>query len=67
MVTLYQPSEGLKVFAAKQGHVTLRGERYPRMQVLSVWEMLNKAVRPKLPPVDPRYFVGDTQTRLALP
>ena len=66
MVTLYQPSEGLKVFARQQGHVTLRGERYPKMQVLSVWEMLTKDVRPKLPPVDPRYFVGETQTRFAI-
>ena len=66
MVTLYDPSENLKVYAAQQGQVTLRGERYPKMQVLSVWEMLTREVRPKLPPVDPRYFVGDTQTRLTL-
>ena len=66
MVTLYPPSEGLKVFAAQQGRVRLRGEQYPKMQVLSVQEMLTKHTRPKLPPVDPRYFVGDTQTRLAI-
>ena len=36
------------------------------MQVLSVQEMLTKQARPKLPPVDPRYFVGDTQTRFAM-
>ena len=66
MVTLYPPREGLRVFAAQQGSVSLRGEQYPRMQVLSVQEMLTKQARPKLPPVDPRYFVGDTQTRLAL-
>ena len=29
-------------------------------------QRLTKEVRPKLPPVDPRYFVGDTQTRLAM-
>lgn len=66
MVTLYPPRETLRVYARQQGDVTLRGERYPRMQVLSVQEMLTKQTRPKLPPVDPRYFVGDTQTRLAL-
>ena len=66
MVTLYQPSESLRVFAAQQGRVTLRGQEYPRLQVLSVQEMLTKKERPKLPPVDPRYFVGDTQTRLAM-
>ena len=66
MITLYPPSEGLKVFAAQQGRVRLRGEQYPKMQVLSVQEMLTKHTRPKLPPVDPRYFVGDTQTRLVI-
>ena len=66
MVTLYPPSEGLRVFAARQGQVTLQGHRYPKMQILSVQEMLTKEERPKLPPVDPRYFVGDTQTRFAL-
>ena len=66
MVTLYPPSDTLRVYAAQQGQVTLRGEKYPKMQVLSVQEMLTKQTRPKLPPVDPRYFVGDTQTRLAV-
>ena len=67
MVTLYPPNEQLRVYARQQGNVTLRGERYPKMQVLSVQEMLTKQARPKLPAVDPRYFVGDTQTRLAIP
>lgn len=66
MVTLYPPSDGLRLFARQQGNVTLQRERYPKMQVLSVQEMLTKEERPKLPPVDPRYIVGDTQTRLAL-
>ena len=66
MVTLYPPRETLRVYARQQGDVTLRGERYPRMQVLSVQEMLTKQVRPKLPPVNPRYFVGNTQTRMAM-
>ena len=66
MITLYPPTEGLRVYAAQRGKVTLRGEEYPRMQVLSVQEMLTKQERPKLPPVDPRYFVGDTQTRFAV-
>jgi len=66
MVTLYPPREALRVYAARQGRVTLRGDDYPRMQVLSVQEMLTKQARPKLPPVDPRYFVGDTQTRFAI-
>ncbi len=66
MVTLYPPRESLRVYAAQQGRVVLRGDDYPRMQVLSVQEMLTKQERPKLPPVDPRYFVGDTQTRFAI-
>ena len=66
MVTLYPPNESLRVYARQQGDVTLRGERYPRMQVLSVQEMLTKRARPKLPPVDPRYFVGNTQTRMTI-
>ena len=66
MVTLYPPRETLRVYAAQQGQIALRGEKYPKMQVLSVQEMLMKQARPKLPPVDPRYFVGDTQTRFAL-
>ena len=66
MVTLYPPSEGLRVFATQQGQVTLRGERYPKMQILSVQEMLTREERPKLPPPDPRYLVGDTQTRFAI-
>ena len=34
------------------------------MQALSVEEMLLNGDRPKLPPVDPRSLVGDTQTRM---
>ena len=64
MVTLYPPNDTLRLYALQQGQVKLRGDGYPKMQVLSVQEMLTKQVRPKLPPVDPRYFVGDTQTRL---
>ena len=66
MVTLYPPNDTLRLYALQQGQVKLRGDGYPKMQVLSVQEMLTKQVRPKLPPVDPRYFVGDTQTRLAV-
>ena len=66
MVTLYPPNNALRVYALQQGQVKLGGDGYPKMQVLSVQEMLTKQVRPKLPPVDPRYFVGDTQTRLAV-
>ncbi len=66
MVTLYPPGKNLRVYAAQQGRVQLQGEEYPRMQVLSVQEMLTKEERPKLPPVDPRYFVGDRQTRLTM-
>ncbi len=66
MVTLYPPRDSLRLFATQQGQVTIRGERYPKMQILSVQEMLTKQVRPKLPPVDPRYFVGNEQTRFAI-
>ena len=66
MVTLYPPNEGLRAFAAQQGQVTLRGVRYPKMQILSVQEMLLNAERPRLPPPDPCSLVGDTQTRFAI-
>ena len=66
MVTLYPPREGLRVFAEQQGQVAVRGADYPVMQVLSVQEMLTQEERPKLPPVDPRWLVGNTQTRLSL-
>ncbi len=71
MVSLYPPPESLRVFAMEQGRVALTThegghEEYPRMQVLSVEEMLRHGERPKLPPVDPRSLVGDTQTRTSL-
>ena len=69
MVTLYQPTERLRVFAYQQGRVSLKDSEgviddYPVMQIVSVEEMLTRGERPKLPPVDPRCLVGDTQTRL---
>lgn len=64
MVSLYPPPHNLRTFAAQQGRVEINGEEYPVMQALSVEEMLTKGERPKLPPVDPRVLVGDTQTRL---
>ena len=39
---------------------------YPRMQVLSVQEILEKGEEPKLPPPDPRALVGDTMTKMVL-
>ncbi len=71
MVSLYPPPNNLRAFAAQQGQVTLRPGAngtpdYPVMQVLSVQEMLTKGERPKLPPVDPRSLVGNSQTRLAV-
>lgn len=71
MVSLYPPPESLRVFAAEQGRVTLTTheggpEEYPRMQVLSVEEMLRHGERPKLPPVDPRSLVGDTQDKMLI-
>ena len=66
MVTLYPPRDSLRLFARKQGKVTLRGKQYPRMQILSVQEMLTKGERPMLPPADPRSLVGDTQTRFSI-
>ena len=68
MVSLYEPPEALRMFAAQQGRVTLTTSGgavdYPVMQVLSVEEMLLRGERPKLPPVDPRSLVGDTQDRM---
>ena len=71
MVSLYPPPNRLRVFAAEQGRVTLTTREagiaeYPRMQVLSVQEMLQQDERPKLPPVDPRSLVGNTQDRMLL-
>ena len=71
MVSLYPPSESLRAFAAAQGRVTLATQdagvvEYPRMQVLSVQEMLLHGERPKLPPVDPRSLVGDTQDKMVI-
>ena len=71
MVSLYPPPESLRVFAAEQGRVTLTTRQegavdYPRMQVLSVEEMLRHGERPKLPPVDPRSLVGDTQDKMLM-
>ena len=72
MVSLYPPNESLRVFAAEQGRVTITTQEegaveYPRMQVLSVQEMLLHGERPKLPPVDPRSLVGDTQSKILIP
>ena len=39
---------------------------YPRMQVLSVEEMLRYGERPKLPPVDPRSLVVDTRDKMVI-
>ena len=71
MVSLYPPPESLRVFAAEQGRVTITTQEegaveYPRMQALSVEEMLRHGERPKLPPVDPRSLVGDTQDRMLM-
>ena len=56
MVTLYPSSERLRKFAESQGRVTLAideesKETYPRMQIISVQEMLEDGKRPMLPPV----------------
>ncbi len=71
MVSLYPPPESLRVFAAEQGRVTITTQEegavdYPVMQALSVEEMLRHGERPKLPPVDPRSLVGDTQDRMLI-
>ena len=66
MISLYPPASNLRTFAAEQGRVELHGVDYPVMQTLSVEEMLTKGERPKLPPVDPRSLVGNTQTRMVM-
>ena len=71
MVSLYPPTDSSRAFAAQQGRVTLTtleggAQEYPVMQALSVQEMLQHDERPKLPPVDPRSLVGDTQDKLLL-
>ena len=54
MVTLYPSSKKLREYAQAQGTVTVMdGEterRYPRMQLLSVQEMLTTGEEPALPP-----------------
>ena len=71
MISLYPPSDGLRRFAAEQGRIKITtseegAKDYPRMQVLSVQEILQKGEWPKLPPQDPRALVGDTQTRMGI-
>ncbi len=66
MVSLYEPPRNLRTFAAEQGRVELHGDDYPVMQALNVEEMLTNGERPKLPPVDPRALVGNTQTRMVI-
>ncbi len=71
MVSLYSPPESLRTFAAQQGRITLTTRElgavdYPVMQVLSVEDMLLHGERPKLPPVDPRSLVGNTQDKMLL-
>ena len=71
MVSLYPPPESLRVFAAEQPRATLTTNEegtaeYPHMQVLSVEEMLRHGERPRLPPVDPRSLVGDTQDKMLI-
>ena len=71
MVSLYPPTDSLRSFAAQQGRVTLTtldegAVDYPVMQALSVQDILQHDERPKLPPVDPRSLVGDTQDRMLL-
>ena len=71
MVSLYPPSDSLRVFAAQQGRVTLHTREagrqdYPVMQALSVQEMLQHDERPALPPADPRSLVGNTQDKMVL-
>lgn len=69
LVSLYPPAGSLRTFAAAQGEVAVRTREdglraYPRMQAVSVQEMLQRDERPALPPVDPRSLVGNTQTRM---
>ena len=71
MISLYQPPESLRVFAAQQGRVTITTREkgtveYPVMQAISVQEMLQRDERPALPPVDPRSLVGDTQDKMLI-
>ena len=71
MVSLYPPSNALRTFAAQQGRVRLTtldegAVDYPVMQALSVRDMLMHDERPKLPPVDPRSLVGNTQDKMLL-
>ena len=59
------------MYAAEQGRVMLTTNEdgaveYLRMQVLSVEEMLRHGERPKLPLVDPRSLVGETQDKMLI-
>ena len=54
MVTLYRSSDSLQQFARDQGRVTLAAEEntpkdYPKMQIISVEEMLRQDRWPELP------------------
>lgn len=57
LVTLYGPSIRLKEHAFRQGMVSLRNAQgnqqlYPRVQAVSVEEILTKNAKVQLPPVD---------------
>ncbi len=67
MVSLYPPPPPrLRLYATRQGRVKVGCGDFPVMQVLSVQEMLTKGERPKLPPPNMRWLVGDTNTRMAM-
>ena len=71
LISLYPPPDSLRIFAAAQGRVTITTREagaveYPVMQAISVQEMLQRAERPALPPVDPRSLVGDTQDKMLM-
>ena len=71
LVSAYPPAQSLRTYAASQGEVAIRTREeglraYPAMQAISVQEMLEKDARPLLPPPDPGYLVGDTQTQMQM-
>ena len=57
LVTLSEPTPGMKSDAASAGTVEMHGNRYPLVQILTVEEIL-KGEKPHLPLVDPSVGYG---------
>ena len=54
LITLVKPTEGMKTQAAAAGFYESSGKKYPRVQILTVSDIL-KGKRPNVPPQRPPF------------